>query len=73
MQRAEPPGRRPQPATRSTLTSEELAWLTAAGADVRAVFDAPATTNPQRKQLIRAVISEITLTIEPAGADLPTR
>ncbi len=50
------------------LTSEELAWLTRAGADIRAVFDAPATTNSQRKQLIRAVISEITLTIDrPAG------
>jgi DNA invertase Pin-like site-specific DNA recombinase/predicted DNA-binding transcriptional regulator AlpA len=50
------------------LTSEELAWLKRAGADIRAVFDAPATTNSQRKQLIRAVISEITLTIDrPAG------
>jgi len=46
------------------LTSEELAWLQRAGADVRAVFDAPATSNSQRKQLIRAVISEITLTID---------
>ncbi len=46
------------------LTSEELAWLTRAGADIRAVFDAPATTNSQRKQLIRAIISEITLTID---------
>ena len=46
------------------LTGEELAWLTRAGADIRAVFDAPATTNSQRKQLIRAVISEITLTID---------
>jgi excisionase family DNA binding protein len=46
------------------LTSEELAWLTRAGADIRAVFAAPATTNSQRKQLIRAVISEITLTID---------
>jgi excisionase family DNA binding protein len=50
------------------LTSEELAWLTRAGADVRAVFDAPATTNIQRKQLIRAVICEIAFTIDrPAG------
>ncbi len=48
------------------LTGEELAWLTRAGADLRAVFDAPATTNSQRKQLIRAVISEITLTIDRA-------
>jgi excisionase family DNA binding protein len=46
------------------LTSEELAWLTRAGADIRAVFDAPAITNSQRKQLIRAVISEITLTVD---------
>jgi excisionase family DNA binding protein len=46
------------------LTSDELAWLKRAGADVRAVFDAPATSNSQRKQLIRAVISEIVLTID---------
>jgi hypothetical protein len=46
------------------LTSEELAWLTKAGADIRAVFEAPATANTQRKQLIRAVINEITLTID---------
>jgi excisionase family DNA binding protein len=46
------------------LTGQELAWLTRAGADIRAVFDAPATTNTQRKQLIRAVISEITLSID---------
>jgi DNA invertase Pin-like site-specific DNA recombinase/predicted DNA-binding transcriptional regulator AlpA len=50
------------------LTSEELAWLKRAGADIRAVFDAPATTNSQRKQLIRAVISEITLTIDRPAA-----
>jgi hypothetical protein len=46
------------------LTSEELGWLQRAGADVRAVFDAPATSNIQRKQLIRAVISEIVLTVD---------
>ena len=46
------------------LTAGELAWLSRAGADLRAVFDAPATTNSQRKQLIRAVIKEITLTID---------
>ncbi len=49
-----PPRRRPEgrkrpapPAARHPvhLTSEELAWLTRAGADIRAVFDAPATTN----------------------------
>ena len=42
-----------------TLTSEELAWITTAGADIRAVFDAPTTTIPERKQLLRAVIAEI--------------
>src|SRR5947209_10204176 len=45
------------------LTAEELAWITSAGADVRAVFDAPTTTLRERKQLIRAVISEIGITV----------
>lgn len=49
-----------------TLTSEETAWITTAGADLRAVFDAPATTHAQRKELIRAVITEIVAT---AGND----
>ena len=35
-----------------------------AGADVKAVFHAPTTTLRERKQLIRAVISEIVLTVE---------
>jgi Recombinase zinc beta ribbon domain/Recombinase len=48
-----------------TLTDEETAWITTAGADLRAVFDAPATTHAQRKELIRAVITEIVTT--PAG------
>lgn len=45
------------------LTDEELAWITSVGADVRAVFDAPTTTLRERKQLIRAVISEIGIAI----------
>jgi excisionase family DNA binding protein len=49
------------------LTAGELTWLTRAGADLRAVFDAPATANSQRKQLIRAVISELTLTTDRAA------
>jgi len=48
----------------STLTPEELRWLEAAGVDIRAVFDAPSTTPRQRKQLIRALITEITVTID---------
>jgi excisionase family DNA binding protein len=46
------------------LTPDELDWITRAGADVRAVFHAPTTTLRERKQLIRAVISEIVLTVE---------
>ena len=55
-----------------TLTSDELTCITTAGADVKAVFWAPATTIPERKQLIRAVISEVVLTIhdEQRVADL---
>jgi DNA invertase Pin-like site-specific DNA recombinase len=49
-----------------TLTPEETAWITTAGADLRAIFDAPATTHAQRKELIRAVITEIVAT---AGND----
>jgi DNA invertase Pin-like site-specific DNA recombinase len=47
----------------AALTGEELAWISSAGADIKAVFWAPATTIPERKQLIRAVISEVVLTI----------
>jgi DNA invertase Pin-like site-specific DNA recombinase/predicted DNA-binding transcriptional regulator AlpA len=48
------------------LTPDELDWITRAGADVKAVFHAPTTTLRERKQLIRAVISEIVLTVEDA-------
>ena len=47
-----------------TLTQEETAWITTAGADLWAIFQAPATTNAQRKELIRAVITEVTVTVE---------
>ena len=53
-----------------TLTDEETAWITTAGADLRAVFGAPTTTHTQRKELIRAVITEIVVTVEDtADAD----
>jgi hypothetical protein len=45
------------------LTEQELAWITTAGADVRAVFEAPTTTLRERKQLIRAVINEVAITV----------
>ena len=47
-----------------SLTSEETAWLDRAGADLRAVFDADSTTMTERKQLLRAVLSEVTLTVD---------
>ena len=50
------------------LTEEELAWIATAGADVRAVFDAPTTTLRERKQLIRAVIDEIVVTVHAPAA-----
>jgi predicted DNA-binding transcriptional regulator AlpA len=46
-----------------TLTEDEVAWIRRAGADVAKVFHATTTTIPERKQLIRAVIDHIVLTI----------
>ena len=52
-----------------TLTSQETAWISAAGADLKAVFDAPATTHAQRKELIRAIITKIVATAGNPGDD----
>jgi excisionase family DNA binding protein len=46
------------------LTDQELAWLSQAGADIRAVFNAPSTTARERKQLLRAVVSEVVITVD---------
>ena len=46
------------------LTDQELAWLSRAGANVRAVFRAPSTTFRERKQLLRAIVSEVVVTVE---------
>ena len=51
--------RRPQP-----LTEQEIAWCRHAGADLRAVFDAPSTTARDRKLLLRAMITDIVVTVE---------
>ena len=48
------------------LTDEEQAWLSRAGADVRAVFTAPSTTFRERKQLLRAILAEVVVTVDPA-------
>jgi excisionase family DNA binding protein len=45
------------------LSDDEIVWLSRAGADVRAVFNAPTTTWRQRKQLLRAVIAEVVVTV----------
>ena len=47
------------------LTDEEIAWLAGAGADMRAIFTAPSTTFRERKQLLRAIISEVVVTVDP--------
>ena len=49
------------------LTEAELAWLSRAGADVRAVFNAPSTTFRERKQLLRAILSEVAVTVDTAA------
>jgi hypothetical protein len=46
------------------LTDDEAAWLTRAGADVRAVFTAPSTTFRERKQLLRAILAEVIVTVD---------
>jgi excisionase family DNA binding protein len=48
----------------SPLSAEETGWLSRAGADIRAIFEAPGTTPRERKQLIRALLSEVTLTVD---------
>jgi excisionase family DNA binding protein len=50
-----------------SLTEDELAWLNRAGADVRAIFKAPTTTFRERKQLLRAVITEVVVTVHRSG------
>lgn len=49
----------------ATLTADERAWLQRAGADLRAVFDAETTTVRERKQLLRAMVSEVVVHVEP--------
>jgi hypothetical protein len=51
--------RRPEP-----LTEQEIAWCRHAGTDLRAVFDAPTTTARDRKLLLRAMITDIVVTVE---------
>ena len=48
----------------SRLSAEEIAWLEEAGADLHAVFDATTTTLRERKQLLRLLLSEVTVTVD---------
>jgi hypothetical protein len=48
----------------TTLTATELAWLERAGADIRRIFQAPTTTARERKQLLRALITEVVVTVQ---------
>jgi DNA invertase Pin-like site-specific DNA recombinase len=54
--------RRPIP-----LSPDEVALLGSVGADLRAVFDAPTTTIRDRKLLLRTLISDVTVTIDPSA------
>ena len=56
---AEVAARRPDP-----LTDEEIAWCRQAGADLREVFDAPTTSDRERKQLLRAILTEVVVTVD---------
>jgi DNA invertase Pin-like site-specific DNA recombinase len=56
---AELSARRPDP-----LTDEEIAWCRQAGADLRQVFHAPTTSDRERKQLLRATLTDIVVTVD---------
>ena len=56
---AEVVARRPDP-----LTDEEIAWCRHAGTDLRKVFDAPTTSDRERKQLLRAILTEVVVTVD---------
>ena len=62
--------RRPTP-----LSQEDAEWLRGAGADVKAVWQAPTTTNRDRKHLLRCLICEVVVLVdrERLVADLTIR
>jgi DNA invertase Pin-like site-specific DNA recombinase len=59
---AEVAARRPDP-----LSDEEIAWCRRAGADLRHVFDAPTTSDRERKQLLRAILTDVVVTVDRAS------
>lgn len=56
---AEVAGKRPSP-----LSEQEIAWCRQAGAGLRKVFDAPTTTDLERKQLLRAILTDVVVTVD---------
>ncbi|MGH2927117.1 MAG: recombinase family protein, partial [Solirubrobacteraceae bacterium] len=58
---AEVAAKRPDP-----LTDDEIAWCREAGADLRKVFDAPSTSDRERKQLLRAILTDVVVTVDRA-------
>jgi len=59
---AEAAARRPDP-----LSDEEIAWCRRAGADLRQVFDASTTSDRERKQLLRAILTDVIVTVDRAS------
>jgi DNA invertase Pin-like site-specific DNA recombinase len=57
------------------LSDDDIQWLRRAGADLKAVWQAPTTTDRDRKHLLRCLISEVIVTVnrERAVADLVVR
>ncbi|MGZ4172535.1 MAG: recombinase family protein, partial [Solirubrobacteraceae bacterium] len=56
----------------SPLSTVELERLERAGADLRAVFQAPTTSQRDRKLLLRTLISEIVVTVDPDAGTIDT-
>jgi hypothetical protein len=56
---AEVAAKRPDP-----LTEQEITWCRRAGADLRKVFDAPTTSERERKQLLRAILTDVVVTVD---------
>jgi hypothetical protein len=51
--------KRPDP-----LTDEENGWCRRAGADLRQVFEARTTSDRERKQLLRAIFTDVVVTVD---------
>ena len=51
----------------AVLSADEAAWLSRAGADLHAIFDAATTTARERKQLLRLLVTEVVITVDRAA------